>query len=105
MNERDSRNQKEIEEFILIKNDKTPIFRETDVVVRPIAIGKNGPEFEVLDKENNPKMLEVNIGGFSAWLFQFTSGTAFREYTDEILDYCYNNKHKLKFKIRNSLEF
>ena len=53
MNERDSRNQKEIEEFILIKNDKTPIFRETDVVVRPIAIGKNGPEFEVLDKENN----------------------------------------------------
>lgn len=59
----------------------------------------------VLDKENNPKMLEVNIGGFSAWLFQFTSGTAFREYTDEILDYCYNNKHKLKFKIRNSLEF
>lgn len=53
MNERDSRNQKEIEEFILVKNDKTPIFRETDVVVRPIAIGKNGPEFEVLDKENN----------------------------------------------------
>lgn len=53
MNERDSRNQKEIEEFILVKNDKTPIFRETDVIVRPIAIGKNGPEFEVLDKENN----------------------------------------------------
>lgn len=52
MGERDSRNQKELEEFVLVKNDKTPIFRETDVKVRPIAIGKNGPEFEVVDKED-----------------------------------------------------
>lgn len=52
MGERDSKNQKELEEFVLVKNDKTPIFRETDVKVRPIAIGKNGPEFEVVDKED-----------------------------------------------------
>lgn len=52
MGERDSRNQKELEEFVLVKNDKTPIYRETDVKVRPIAIGKNGPEFEVVDKED-----------------------------------------------------
>ena len=42
----------------------------------------------VLDKNNNPKMLEVNVQGFSAWLFQFTSGTAFREYTDSVMDFC-----------------
>lgn len=53
MAERDSRNYKELEEFVLVKNDKTPIFREIDVKVVPIAIGKNGPEFEILDKENN----------------------------------------------------
>lgn len=43
----------------------------------------------VLDKENNPKLLEINVGGFSGWLFQFTSGTQFREYTDDIVEYCY----------------
>lgn len=53
MSERDTRNYKELEEFILVKDDQTPIFREIDVKVRPIAIGKNGPEFEIIDKDNN----------------------------------------------------
>lgn len=53
MVEKDSRNLKEIEEFILVKNDETPIFRETDVKVRPVAIGKKGPVFEIIDKDNN----------------------------------------------------
>lgn len=42
----------------------------------------------VLNKDNTPKMLEINVQGFSAWLFQFTSGTAFREYTDSVVEYC-----------------
>ncbi len=50
--ERDSRNEKKLEEFVLVKNDKTPIFRETDVNVKPIVIGKDGIEFEILDKDN-----------------------------------------------------
>jgi hypothetical protein len=41
-----------------------------------------------LDKNNNPILLEVNIGGFSAWLFQFTVGTVFGTYTDEIINKC-----------------
>lgn len=53
MNERDSRIEKYLDEFVLVKNDGNPILRETDVTVRPIAIGKNGPEFEILDKDNN----------------------------------------------------
>lgn len=52
----------------------------------------------VLDKNNQPKMLEVNVQGFSAWLFQFTSGTAFREYTDSVMEYCAKN-------ISNSIKF
>lgn len=52
----------------------------------------------VLDKNNQPKMLEVNIQGFGAWLFQFTSGTVFREYTDSVMMYCNNNRsNSIKF--------
>lgn len=42
----------------------------------------------VLDKNNNPKLLEVNVQGFGGWAFQFTSGTCFREYTDDVMEYC-----------------
>lgn len=52
----------------------------------------------MLDKNNQPKMLEVNIQGFGAWVFQFTSGSAFREYTDSIMNYCSKeiSKHDIK---------
>ena len=43
-----------------------------------------------LDKHNNPILLEVNIEGFSAWLFQFTIGPVFDSYTDEIMKKCIN---------------
>lgn len=55
----------------------------------------------ILDKNNNPKILEVNIQGFSAWLFQFTSGTAFREYTSDVMEYCSFNKDKLDISIHS----
>lgn len=47
-----------------------------------------------LDKNNNPKILEINVYGFSSWFFQFTSGTTFGKYTDEIIDYVKKNKPK-----------
>ncbi len=50
----------------------------------------------ILDKNNNPKLLEVNIQGFGGWAFQFTSGTCFREYTDDILEYCKNQNQTIK---------
>ena len=53
MKERETRNYKELEEFVLVRNDKTPIFKESNVKVRPIAIGKNGPVFEIVDKDDN----------------------------------------------------
>ena len=45
----------------------------------------------VLDRDNEPHLIEFNIEAYSSWLFQYTIGTAFGEYTDEILDYCKEN--------------
>lgn len=50
----------------------------------------------VLDRNNNPKLIEFNIEGYSAWLFQYTIGTAFGKFTDEILDYCKANIDKVE---------
>lgn len=50
----------------------------------------------MIDVNGNPRLIEFNIGGFSAWLFQFTTGSAFGKYTDEILDYCCRD---VRFKI------
>lgn len=46
----------------------------------------------MLDENNNPVLLEYNIRAFSVWLFQFTNGTGFGDFTDEIIEYC--KKHK-----------
>ena len=46
----------------------------------------------MLDENNNPILIEYNVKAFSPWLFQFTSGTAFGSYTDEIIDYCKAHK-------------
>ena len=44
----------------------------------------------VVDKNGTPKLIEYNItpGSFSSWLFQYSVGSAFGDYTDEILEYC-----------------
>lgn len=42
----------------------------------------------MLDANNEPVLLEYNIRAFSVWLFQFTCGAGFGEYTDEIIEYC-----------------
>lgn len=41
-----------------------------------------------LDKHDNPKLIEINVGGFSAWLFQFTIGSTFDIFTNEIMNRC-----------------
>lgn len=46
----------------------------------------------VLGKDNNPKILEYNIGYFSCWLFPFVGQTPFGKWTDEIIDYCADKK-------------
>lgn len=50
----------------------------------------------VLDKNDKPHLIEFNVEGFSAWLFQFTTGSAFGNLTDEILGYCKNKQKELE---------
>lgn len=47
-----------------------------------------------LDKENKPKILEINVYGFGSWVFQFSSGATFGNFTDEIIEYVKNNRPK-----------
>lgn len=51
-----------------------------------------------LNENEQPILIESNIGGFGAWPFQFTNGSAFGEYTDEIMEYCYNRYSLLRLE-------
>lgn len=48
----------------------------------------------MVDKSGTPRLIEFNCDGYSMWLFQFTTGPALGEYTDEIIEYCKNNIDK-----------
>ena len=48
----------------------------------------------MLDENNNPVLIEYNISAFSVWLFQFTNGSGFGKYTDEIIDYCIKHRQQ-----------
>ena len=48
----------------------------------------------MVDKDDNPRLIEFNCEAYSMWLFQFTMGAALGEYTDEIIEYCKNNIDK-----------
>ena len=52
-----------------------------------------------IDKEGNPKLIEFNIEYYSIWLFQFSLCPAFGDYTDEIIDYCRRERHRLEYMI------
>lgn len=68
-------------------------------------IGKNVPHHRLLaldimlDKEGNPRLIEFNCKSYSMWLFQFTTGGAFGDYTDEIIAYCCANRDKQHFQL------
>ena len=34
----------------------------------------------------------ITVEAYSSWLFQYTIGTAFGKFTDEIIDYCKDNR-------------
>lgn len=42
----------------------------------------------MIDKNGNPRLVEVNTEGFTYWLYQLNSNPAFGKYTDEIIDFC-----------------
>lgn len=52
-----------------------------------------------LDVNGEPILIETNVGGFSGWLFQFTTGSVFGEFTDEVMEYCYSKYKKLNCAI------
>lgn len=41
-----------------------------------------------VDKEGNPRLIEINIGGFSFWLFLFCGQDVFAGETQSVVDYC-----------------
>lgn len=49
-----------------------------------------------IQADGSLKLVEFNIRAFSAWLFQFTSGTAFEKWTDEIIEYCSVHKKDIQ---------
>lgn len=49
-----------------------------------------------LDEQDLPILIEANVGGFSGWFFQFTTGSVFGEFTDEVMDYCWERYKQLK---------
>lgn len=48
----------------------------------------------MIDYLGNPRLIEYNISAFSTWLFQFTTGAAFGDYTDEVIEYCVKHKEE-----------
>lgn len=53
----------------------------------------------ILQEDGTPMMLEFNVEYYGMWLFQFTTGSALGEYTDEIIEYCKQSKNKLESQI------
>lgn len=47
-----------------------------------------------IDKNNIPKILEINVGGFGAWPFQFVNSPTFGKWTDEVYEYSLNHNPK-----------
>lgn len=44
-----------------------------------------------MDVDDCPKLIELNVGSFSAWFFQFAGNPTLGKYTHEIMERCRNN--------------
>ncbi len=100
MNEEKKKNYKMLDEFVLVKNDKTPIFRETGVKVRPVAIGKNGPEYEILDKEDKRIGL---VNDEKIFIFENEYKENLKKRMGKMYDYLGFDKEQLKIDIKQKL--
>lgn len=56
-----------------------------------------------LDKNNHPKIIEVNVDNFTDDFLQSTQGAVFGKYTDSIINYCLSKKSKITAGIRKNL--
>lgn len=41
----------------------------------------------MLDEENKPRLIEYNVDACTAWLYQYSTGPVFGDFTDEVVDY------------------
>lgn len=70
------------------------------------SVGKCVPHHRLLaldlmiDKEGRPRLVEFNVEYYSMWLFQFSVGPAFGEYTDEIINYCKERLDTLEYQLK-----
>ena len=44
-----------------------------------------------MDVDDCPKLIELNVGSFSAWFFHFAGNPTLGKYTHEIMERCRNN--------------
>ena len=50
----------------------------------------------MIDRNEQPRLIEYNLSSMSTWLYQFTSGPAYGKYSDEIIHYCIRNYQQAK---------
>ena len=53
----------------------------------------------ILDENGISHILEVNVGGYGGWAFQFTSGPMFGDYTDDVMGVITENMKNSELKI------
>ncbi len=54
----------------------------------------------VLDKENHPKLIEVNTQSFTDYFMQLPHEPVFGEFTDDVISYCIDNKNNIRVRFR-----
>lgn len=68
-------NYENVKQFAIGVHEKV-VFH--DLVAMDIALKEN----------NEPTLIEINVGAFSSNLFQLTTSSTFKEYTDVVMNYC-----------------
>lgn len=53
-------------------------------------------EWDVIDKNEKPHLIEYNLEGYGAWAFQYTVAGALGSYTDEIIAYCKEKQNEIE---------
>lgn len=48
----------------------------------------------MINKDGNPMIIEYNTDKFATFFYQLTTSAVFAEFTDEVIEYCKNNKDK-----------
>ncbi len=56
-----------------------------------------------LDTDNNPLLVEFNVGGFSAWLFWMAGNSDLNKYSTEIMERIYPQYQKLKYYLISNI--